>query len=214
MSSRVRTTAVLLLGLPGCFLFRNGEGDRCQQGRIVVLETQDDVAHIAGCRAVTGLVVRSGATLDLQPLRELEEIKGDFVVGPTVGIEEVALNRVRTIEGAVRVSKNPSLRGLFLPRLEEAGRVFVEDNVSLTTIALPRITAIHGAMIISDNHSLELIAAGELVTVGHELVVIDHPKLTLVEMSKLTTAEAVRIERDPKLAPEMVAEIREKGSVP
>ena len=206
--------ALLLLALSGCFLFRNGEGDRCQEGRIVVLETQDDVAHIAGCRAVTGLVVRSGATLDLAPLHELEEIKGDFVVGPTVGIEEVALNRVRKIEGAVRVSKNPSLRGLFLPRLEQAGRIFVEDNGALTTIALPRIASIHGAMIISDNHSLELIATGELATVGHELVVIDHPKLTLVELGKLTTAEAVRIERDPKLPPEMVAEIREKGSVP
>ncbi|MEO8845838.1 MAG: hypothetical protein ABI591_28650 [Kofleriaceae bacterium] len=206
--------ALLLLALPGCFLFRNGEGDRCQAGRIVVLETQDDVARIAGCRTVTGLVVRSGATLDLAPLHELEAIQGDFVVGPTVGIEEVALNRVRTIDGAVRVSKNPSLRGLFLPRLEQAGRIFVEANGALTTIALPRIASIRGAMVISDNHSLELITAGELVTVGHELVVIDQPKLTLLELSKLTTVEAVRIERDPKLPPEMAAEIREKGSVP
>jgi hypothetical protein len=205
---------LLLFAVSGCFIFRNGEGGRCEQGRIVVLEAQEDVAKIAGCKVVTGLVIRSGATLDLAPLHELEEINGDLVVGPTVGIEEVALNRVRVIEGAVRVSKNPSLRGLFLPRLEQAGRIFVEDNGALTTIALPRIGSIHGAMVISDNHSLELIAAGELTSIGHELVVIDHPKLTLMEMAKLTTAEAVRIERDPKLPPELATEIREKGTFP
>lgn len=206
--------SLLLLALPGCFLFRSGEGDHCQEGKIVVLAAQDDVNGFAGCKVATGLVVRTGASIDLTPLRELEEIKGDLVVGPTVGLEEVALNRVRTIGGAVRVSKNPSLRGLFLPRLENVGRIFVEDNVSLTTIALPRVTAVRGAMIVSDNHALELIAAGELATVGHELVVIDHPKLTLVEMARLVSAEAVRIERDPKLPPERIAEIREKGSVP
>ena len=212
--SLAKLKLLLLVTLPGCFLFRNGEGERCQEGRIVVLDSQEAVQSLAGCRVATGLVIRTGASLDLQPLHELEEIKGDLVVGPTVGIEEVSFNRVRLIGGAVRVSKNSSLRGLFLPRLEEAGRIFVEDNGGLTTFALPRINIVHGAMVISDNHSLELIAAGELTTVGHELVVIDHPKLALVEMSKLVTAEAVRIERDPKLAPEQTAEIREKGSVP
>ncbi len=205
---------LLLLALPGCFLFRNGDAERCQEGRIVVLDSQDAVAHFAGCPVATGLVVRTGASVDLAPLRQLEEIKGDLVVGPTVGIEEVGLNRLRTIGGAIRVSKNPSLRGLFLPRLEDAGRIFVEDNVSLTTIALPRITAIHGAMVISDNRSLELIAAGELATIGHELVLIDLPKLALAELGKLVSAEAVRIERDPKLPPELVTQIREKAAIP
>ena len=205
---------LLLLALPGCFLFRNGDAERCQEGRIVVLDSQDAVLHFAGCKVAAGVVVRTGASIDFGPLRELEEITGDLVVGPTVGIEEFELNRVRTIGGAVRVSKNPSLRGLFLPRLENAGRIFVEDNGALTTIALPRIDTVRGAVIISDNHSLELIAAPELATVGHELVVIDHPKLALIELTKLVSAEAVRIERDPKLPPEAVTQIREKGSVP
>ncbi|HET9990939.1 MAG TPA: hypothetical protein VFQ65_20550, partial [Kofleriaceae bacterium] len=144
---------ILLVALPGCFLFRNGDAERCQDGRIVVLDSQDAVLHFAGCKVAAGLVVRTGASIDLGPLRELEEITGDLVVGPTVGIEEVELNRVRKIGGAVRVSKNPSLRGLFLPRLENAGRIFVEDNGALTTIALPRIDTVRGAVIISDNRS-------------------------------------------------------------
>ncbi|MEO6772966.1 MAG: hypothetical protein ABI467_08070 [Kofleriaceae bacterium] len=205
---------LVLLTLPGCFLFRNGDAERCQAGRIVVLDSQDAVMHFAGCRVAEGLVVRTGATIDLGPLRELEEIRGDLVVGPTVGIEEVGLNRLRTIGGAVRVANNPSLRGLFLPRLETAGRIFVEDNGGLTTIALPRLDTVRGAVVISDNRSLELITAPELVTIGHELVVIDHPKLAAIQLDKLSAAEAVRIERDPKLAPDLVAAIREKGSVP
>lgn len=180
----------------------------------MTLGSQEEVVRIAGCRKVTGLVVRTGASIDLAPLRELETIDGDLVVGPTVGIEEVALNRLTTITGAVRVHQNPSLRGLFLPRLEHAGRLFVEDNGSLTTIALPRLATIGGAMIISDNHALELVAAGELITIGHELVAIDNPKLALLELGRLVSAEAVRLERDPKLPPEKVTEIREKGRVP
>lgn len=199
--------------LTGCFLFHPGEGDRCQQARIVLIGSQEDVLRIAGCREVTGLVVRTGASIDLAPLRELEQIDGDLVVGPTVGVEEVALNRVTTISGAVRVQGNPSLRGLFLPRLEHAGRIDVEDNGALTTIALPRISSIGGAMILSDNRSLELVAAGELTSIGHELVAIDNPKLALLELARLVHAEAVRIERDPKLPVEKVTEIREKGSV-
>jgi len=205
---------LVLVVLPGCFLFRNGDAERCQEGRNVLLDSQDAVMHFAGCKVAEGLVIRTGASIDLGPLRELEEIKGDLVVGPTVGIEEVGLNRVRTIGGAVRVAKNPSLRGLFLPRLENAGRIFVEENGALTTIALPRIDTVRGAVVISDNHSLELFAAPELATVGHELVLIDHPKLSVVQLDKLVSAEAVRIERDPKLPPEMVSAIREKGTVP
>jgi len=205
---------LILLALPGCFLFRNGDAERCQEGRNVLLDSQDAVMRIAGCKVVGGLVIRTGASIDLGPLRELEEIEGDLVVGPTVGIEEVELNRVRLIGGAVRVSKNPSLRGLFLPRLENAGRIFVEENGALTAIALPRIDTVRGAVVISDNRSLELFAAPDLATVGHELVLIDHPKLSVVQLDKLVSAEAVRIERDPKLPPETVSEIREKGSVP
>ena len=205
---------VPLVFLGGCFLFRNGDGDRCQVGKMVVLGSQDDVTNFAGCKTASGVTVRTGATVDLSPLRELEQITGDLVVGPTVGIEEVAFNGLVHVGGAVRVSGNPSLRGLFLPRLEDAGRIAVDNNVTLTTIALPRIATVFGALVLSDNRALELVSIPELVTVGHELVILDHPKLTLVQAARLTVAEAVRIEGDPKLPAELVADLRSKGTVP
>lgn len=74
----MKAVAVLPL-LVGCSLFHASEGDRCQEGRIVMLGSQDDVLQIAGCREVSGLVVRTGASIDLAPLRELEEIHGDQI---------------------------------------------------------------------------------------------------------------------------------------
>ena len=148
------------------------------------------------------------------PLRELEEISGDLVIGPTVGVEEVSLNGLTRIGGAIRVANNPSLRGLFLPRLEEAGRIAIDSNTQLTTIALPRIAVVQGTVILTDNRSLELFEAGALVTVGHELVISGHPKLTNLELDRLTSAEAVRIEGDPKLAAAVVDKIREHAVSP
>jgi len=204
---------VLLVPLAGCFLFRNGDADRCQVGRIVALGTQDDVAAFAGCKEASGVTIRTGATIDLAPLRELEVVTGDLVIGPTVGIDEVALNGVTRVGGAVRVSENPSMRGLFLPRLVDAGRVAIEGNVSLTTIALPRLATVQGSIVLSDNRALELVTAPELVSVGHEVVILDHPKLTLVQMGRLATAEAVRIEGNPKLPAEQVEDLRAKGMI-
>jgi hypothetical protein len=204
---------VLAASLAGCFLFRNGDGERCQAGRMVVLGSQDDVTGFAGCKTASGLTIRTGATIDLTPLRELEQITGDLVIGPTVGIEEVALNGLMHVGGAVRVAMNPSMRGLFLPRLEDAGRVAVDNNLTLTTIALPRIATVYGSIVLADNRALELVSIPELVTVGHELVILDHPKLTLVQAGRLNVAEAVRIEGDPKLPAELVEQMRGKASI-
>lgn len=205
--------ALLFLALSGCFLVRHGDADRCEPIELLVLDSQDAVNRLGGCKETGTIVIRAGASLDLTPLHEVEQIDGDLVVGPTVGQEEVGLNRVRVVTGAVRVSRNPSMRGFFLPRLERAGRVFIEENGALATIALPRLATVGGAVVISDNKLLELVSAGELANVGHELVVIDSPKLALLELGKLISAEAVRIERDPKLPPEVATEIREKGSL-
>jgi hypothetical protein len=206
--------AFALLPLAGCFLFRTDDAERCQPGRTVVLGTQDEVTAFAGCKHASGLTIRTGATIDLSPLRELEAITGDLVIGPTVGIDEAALNGLITVGGAVRVAKNPSLHGLFLPRLVEAGRVAIDGNHALTTIALPRIASVKGTLIITDSPALELLTADQLVTIGHELVILDAPKLALVQLSRLVSVEAVRVERDPKLAVELVAQWKQKAVTP
>lgn len=176
--------------------------------RAVVLAVQDDVDRFAGCTRALAVAIRTGATVDVAPLRELETITGDLQIGPTVGVTTITLPALRAVGGAIRVTSNGSLRGLFLPLVERAGRVEVDHDLSLTTIALPRLAAVAESFVVTDNRELALVDASALVSVGNELVLGDDPKLVTVLAPHLTHAGAVRIERAPKLADELAAKLR------
>lgn len=193
---------LLLAVLPGCLLWHGGDEAKCPTDRIFVITVQEDVAAFAGCKTASGLRVQTGATIDLAPLRDLRTVSGDVVIGPTVGAEEVALDGLVSVGGGILVRGNNSLRGLFLPRLETAGHVAIDDNYELTTIAMPRLATVSGAFSVTANHDLALLGAQVLATVGGELVIEDEPSLTLVELGKLASAQAVRIANTPKLPPE------------
>lgn len=204
----------LLALLPGCFLFRSGERASCPRGHTVELSLPEDVTRFAGCRRASGIVIRTGATIDVMPLKELEEITGDLVIGPTVGVDTVAFNGLLRVGGAIRVANNGSLRGLFFPRLEHVGRFEVDNNAVLSSISLPRLTSVDGAMVITDNNALELVSATLLSSIGQELVIAGHPKLNLLEMSRLSHMQAIRLEANPKLPDDVSAQLRSKASTP
>lgn len=202
---------VALALLPGCFLFRSGDGPGCPKDRSVELGLQEEVKKVAGCTQLSSIVIKTGATIELSPLAELEEITGDLSIGPTVGLDEAAFNGLLHVGGTIRVANNGSLHGLFFPRLERAGRLEIENNAVLNSISMPRLAAVDGAAVIADNGSLEMISAPLLATVGKELVIAGHAKLNLLEMSRLTTVEAMRIEGNPKLPPEVVEKLTSKS---
>lgn len=204
----------LLALLPGCFLFRNGDSASCPQNQVVDLGLQEEVEKFAGCSRASGVRIRTGATIDVSPLRELEEITGDLAIGPTVGVDTVAFNGLLRVGGTIRISSNGSLRGLFFPRLEHVGRIEVDGNAVLTTISVPRLQDVAGSLVITDNHGLELVSAGSLVTVGGELVIVDHPKLNLLELPKLATTQTIRLENNPKVDPELVEKLRALATTP
>ncbi len=209
----MKHAAVLLLAA-GCFSSRGGgEGPHCPTDRSVELGLQEEVKKLAGCTTVAGIVIRTGATIDVSPLKELEEITGDLTIGPTIGLDEVAFNGLLRVGGTIRVANNSSLRGLFFPRVERIGRIEVENNAVLSSISMPRLTAVDGAMVIADNGRLELVSAPLLATVGKELVISGHTKLSLVEMASLTTVEATRIEGNPKLSADVVERLTSKSTL-
>jgi hypothetical protein len=184
--------------LTGCGLVHGDAPASCPTDRTVVLASQDDVVHFAGCERASGVTIRSGATLDLAPLHELAEITGDLTIGPTVGIDEAAFTGLRRVGGAVHVSGNGSLVGLFLPRLEHAGRVIVDGNASLTTVSLPHLVDVDDSLVITDSPGLELIDATALTSVGNELVIGPARKLTLLELPLLARVQSLQI--DPATA--------------
>ncbi len=205
---------VLATLLGGCFLVKKDDAVACPKDRVVHLGLQEEVGQVSGCSQLSGVEIRTGATVDVTPLRELEEISGDLSIGPTVGVDSIAFNGLLRVGGTIRVVSNSSLRGLFLPRLESVGRIEVESNVVLTTISVPRLTTVHNSIVIASNPALELISASLLSSVGGELVIVDHPKLNLVELPRVRRLQAVRLENNPKLSAEVADQLRAGAQSP
>ena len=203
----------LLAALPGCFLFRGNSNASCQEGHSVELSLPEDVTKFAGCSRASGITIRTGATIDVSPLNQLEEITGNLSIGPTVGVDTVAFNGLVHVGGTIRIANNGSLRGLYLPRLEYAGRIEIDNNAVLSTISMPRLAQVEGSLVITDNASLELITATVLQTVGGDFVLTDSHKLDLFEIPRIEQMQTIRIERVPKLPADLVTTLTSKALV-
>jgi hypothetical protein len=212
--SRSKLVLGLVLGLAACPGTRPAGTPKCPQDRTVLIGSQDDVLRHAACESLSSLTVRTGAPVDLTPLSTLVTITGDLDVGPTIGIEELKLSELREVGGTVRIASNTSLQGLFLPRLEKAGRIEIESNASLTTIVLRRLTTVAGAFVVAGNSLLEIMDISELATIGRDLVVADNGSLTLIEGGKLASVQEVRIERNKKLPADAADGLRVKTPPP
>lgn len=175
--------------------------------RAVVIASQADVARLAGCKALPGLVIRSGGALDVSRLHALVTITGDLVIGPTIAVEEVTLGELRVVSGAIRVVSNGRMQGLYLSRLERAGRITIDGNVAVTTISLPHLETVRGALAITDNASLELVDLPVLTAVDGELVLVHNPRLALLDAAQLRHAASVQLDA-PRLPPETAARLR------
>ncbi|MBC7977459.1 MAG: hypothetical protein H7138_20995 [Myxococcales bacterium] len=180
---------------------------RCPIDRAVVIVSQADAARLTGCTTLRSITIRSGGSLDLSVLGALTTLTSDLTIGPTVAVEEVTLRGLSTVEGAIHVVGNGLLQGIFLPKLERAGRVVIDGNVAITTLSLPRLAAVRGAFRVTDNASLELIDIPALTSVHDELVLTHNPKLTLVESGELRAAGQVELDA-PKLSAELTQRLR------
>ncbi len=145
----------------------------------ITLAGQEDVAAAAGCRELGSITLRTGMALDLKPLGRLEIIKGDLVVGPSVGVSELSLPRLRRA-GAIKIVANGDLHGIYLPALEHAASFEVDGNHALSSVSAPKLAAIDGAFAVTGNASLEVLDVTALATTGSTRV-DDNPKLTLID---------------------------------
>jgi len=191
----------------------NPVAPRCPTDRVVVLASQADITRLARCATARGVTIRSGAALDTSVLHALATITGDLVIGPTVGTSEITLGELRGVGGTLRVAGNTLMQGLFLPKLERAGRIEIEGNAAIATVSLPKLTAVHGALRITGNASLELVDLSALAAIDQELVLTGDPELALVEAPALKAAASVQIEV-PKLSPEVADRLRAIAPTP
>ncbi|HEU0029307.1 MAG TPA: hypothetical protein VFQ53_01655 [Kofleriaceae bacterium] len=165
----------------------------------VRLSGQEDVAGIAGCAKLGAVTIRTGAPLSLGALRRLQTIDGDLVIGPSVGLEDVALPEVVTITGTLRVIGNGNVHGVFLPKLARVAAIEVDSNPALANLSLPSLAVVPGPVAILNNPELELVELSALTAVEGELAVIKNPKLVMLEVAKLERAKTLRVEDNPAL---------------
>jgi hypothetical protein len=179
------------------------------RAREVVLASQTEVARFAGCATLPRLIIRSAGPLDVSQLHALTWVTGDLVIGPTVAVQQIVLRELRSVDGSLHLVANSLVQGLYLPRLERAGRIDIDGNAALTTISLPRLAEVRGALRITDNASLELVDLPGLATIDDALVVSGVPKLTLLEAGAVRAAGGVEIDA-PRLPAEVVDKLRER----
>jgi hypothetical protein len=101
-----------VLALVGCgpaHTFHKDPERGCPLDGELAIAAQEDVAKIAGCTAISTLVIRTGSKLDLAPLARLELIRGDLLVGLSVGLEELRCPAARG-RWQIRVVGNGNLR--------------------------------------------------------------------------------------------------------
>lgn len=206
--------ACALLGSIGCATApppSQSQRTRCTD-RPAVIASPAGVAQLAACTTLAGLTVRSGAALDISRLAATA-ITGDLVLGPTVAVTDLTLSALRSVDGAIRVVSNGALQGLYLPRLERAASITIDGNVALTTISLPRLATVHGALAITDNASLELVDAPALTALDGALVLTRNPALTLVDAGQLRRAASLHIDA-PRLPADTAAQLRGISTAP
>jgi hypothetical protein len=145
----------------------------------VIATTQAHVDALRGCTTLAGLSLRGAASLDLTPLAELARIDGDLTAGTTFVLGSIRLPSLTHVGGAVRITSNLDLTGLYLPRLAGAATLTVTDAPALLEIMLPVLADLPG-----DLHLARL------------------PSLQLVDLSSLpaTTPGAFTVENTPQLA--------------
>jgi hypothetical protein len=165
----------------------------CGGDRPVVIVRQADITALAGCTTLRGVTIRSAAPLDVSALRQLATITGDLTIGPTVAVDEIQLGELRAVLGTIHIVANGLVTGVFLPRLERAGRIAVDGNASLTTVSLPRLAAVHGALQVTDNASLEALDLPALLTVDQDLVLDGDPVLTVLDAPQLRRTGALAL---------------------
>jgi hypothetical protein len=201
---------LLLVSLAACSSPQKSGEPQCNPGAKIVLGGQDDVDAARGCLTIESLTIRTGAPLDLSPLKRLHVVLGDVTVGPSVALEELQLPQLYSA-GAITITGNGDLHGVILPKLASARGIRIEGNVALTTIALPALSKVTGDLVVAQHAELGLLDAPALETVGGVLRIVENRKLTLVEAGKLQRAAGVRIENNAMLDTAVVDALRAKA---
>ena len=130
------------------------------------------------------------------------EVRGDLTVGPSFTLASATgLGDVRRVRGALDVSDNLALGGLYLGGLVSVdGDLILENNRALATASLHRLVSVGGNLVVRGNRALERLNLAALRRVGGRVQISGHPVLEVVELGALGAARINRNRRRPGMA--------------
>lgn len=145
----------------------------------VIATTQAHVDALRGCTTLAGLSLRGAVAFDLTPLASLARVDGDLAAGVTFVLGSLRLPALTHVGGALRVTSNLDLAGVYLPRLAHAASVTITDAPALIEIMLPALRALPGDLHFARLPSLELVDLGALAAPGGAFSVEAAPRIEI-----------------------------------
>lgn len=188
---------MLRLALAVGLLFACGSSERarpvlpatpaCPAGDVVV-RVDEEAAALARCRTIAG----------------------DLVIGPSFALGSLGgLARIEQVTGALDISSNAALAGVFLPGLRRVGGgVTVESNLSAETVSLHHLVEVGGDLVVRGNRGLARLDLGALARVGGRVEIADHPVLESVSLDALAGAGDLAIDGNPAWSAAEIAALR------
>jgi hypothetical protein len=175
-------------------------GANCQNGGVAVRAGVDDngngtledgeidsTEYVCGtpttaCTVLEGdYIISNSIDLATFKMHGCSRVTGNLIVNSQLLTGLPGLESLTRVDGEVRLLFNDDLASLQgLANLAHAGGVVVEDNNSLTTLALPKLTQIDETLRIANNASLTTFSLPMLATIGGALVVEENPVLTAI----------------------------------
>ncbi len=176
-----------------------------------VLESQDDVAALAGCTDISGSLRIDSAVTDLTPLASLRRITGSLYVNTTAapGIPPAMLTSLQGLEGLASV-RSVELKNLVVPNLDPLagltdlpGGLRIERLTQIESLAgLHNLQHIGGPLSIAQADKLtDLQALAGLTEILDSVELTDLPALPSLEgLHNLERVRSLRIDECPLLA--------------
>ena len=132
-------------------------------------------------------------------LAPCKSIAGDLAIGPSFALRSLApLARIERVAGGLDVSDNLELTGVYLPALTAVGGdLVIESNRQVGTVSLHRLVEVGGNLTVRDNRELLRLDLGALRRVGGRVEIGGHPQLDTVVLDRLERAAGLALEDNP-----------------
>lgn len=165
--------------------------------RDVVVDSEEELALLAGIRAIHGALWIGRVPIPSIELPALEHVGGGLVVSGGDALADVSLPALTRVGGDLEVSGNPALADVSLPALARVGgRLNVSGNPALAGVSLPALVAVGELVAVEENAALAHLDLAALDDIGGGLTLRENPALVESDLGALSRIGGAIVVRD------------------